>query len=212
MSNLNQKILNREERDMKMQAEQLNAQEGAQAVLNLLDMKRSEKERLEQITTSNNRELYSMDANGEPSIVKYFQPKFQEIYNKFAENVFVENKSHLMSLCLECIIPFCIWIRESSAKTNWIKSILTDNIDLRPEVRNGLSMIVIYTIAAHKAFCTKVDMFVVLQDVEYGLGIVNKTSLKIYNDPFQFFNFLKCCISGLIDAGKIPENERQNQV
>ena len=79
------------------------------------------------------------------------------------------------------------------------------------------------------------------------IGIVNKTSLKIYNDPFNYFSFLKCCLSGmnrayscliyniciyihiyifiiysssllinlskgLIDAGKIPENERVNQV
>ncbi|RYG63680.1 hypothetical protein EON64_15425, partial [archaeon] len=44
-----------------------------------------------------------------------------------------------------------------------------------------------------------------------GLGIVNKTSLKIYNDPFSFFALLKSCLSGLIDAGQVPENERHNQ-
>ena len=55
-------------------------------------------------------------------------------------------------------------------------------------------------------------MFLVLQEPDTGLGIVNKTSLKIYNDPFCFFSFLKACMSGLIDAGKLPENERLNQV
>ena len=76
-------------------------------------------------------------------------------------------------------------------------------------------MILIYTLSTAKAKSsgkTDSDMFSVLQDAESGLGIVNKTSLKIYNDPFSYFTFLKSCMSGLIDAGKVPENERQNQV
>ncbi len=118
-----------------------------------------------------------------------------------------------MSVCLENLIPFCCWARENNARIMWIKEILDDNLDLRPEVRNGLSMILIYTLSSAKTHgLQNTDMFLMLQDAEFGLGIVNKTSLKIYNDPFNFFNFIKSCMSGLIDAGKIPENERQNQV
>ena len=75
-------------------------------------------------------------------------------------------------------------------------------------------MVFVYSFSAAKALKTRgeTDMFLVLQESETGLGIVNKTSLKIYNDPFCFFSFLKACMSGLIDAGKLPENERLNQV
>eukprot|EP01034_Spumella_vulgaris_P032604 gene32604-40232_t len=93
----------------------------------------------------------------------------------------------------------------------WIKSTLSESGDLRPEVRNGLSMIMIYAFGTAKAACEPgLDMFNALQDVNQGLAIVNKTSLKIYNDPYFYYEFLKSCISGLIDAGKIPENERTN--
>jgi hypothetical protein len=34
-------------------------------------------------------------------------------------------------------------------------------------------------------------MFTVLMKAESGMGIVNKTSLKIYSDPFGYFNFIK---------------------
>ena len=57
---------------------------------------------------------------------------------------------------------------------------------------------------------SQLSMFGTLQSNETGLGIVNKTSLKIYNDPFYYFAFIKACISGLIDAGVIVENERQS--
>eukprot|EP01034_Spumella_vulgaris_P031136 gene31136-38479_t len=94
---------------------------------------------------------------------------------------------------------------------SWIKSTLSENGDLRPEVRNGLSMIMIYSFGTAKAACEPgLDMFNALQDVEHGLAIINKTSLKIYNDPYFFYGFLKSCMSGLIDAGKIQENERTN--
>ena len=60
---------------------------------------------------------------------------------------------------------------------------------------------------------SELDMFATLKDVEKGFGIVNKTSIRIYNDPFRFFAFVKLCLSGLIDAGRLKENERLgNQV
>ena len=68
-----------------------------------------------------------------------------------------------------------------------------ENLDLRPEVRNGLALIVIYVFSAAKKYLgsKSTDMFAVLLDSESGLGIVNKTSLKIYNDPFNYFAFIK---------------------
>ena len=41
-------------------------------------------------------------------------------------------------------------------------------------------------------------------------GIVSKTSLKIYSDPFEYYQFLKSCLTHLIDSGGIPDNERLN--
>jgi hypothetical protein len=151
----------------------------------------------------------------DPTVLKCFEPKFYQVFVKYCESVkqTVHTSSHLMSVCLENLIPFCCWARENNSRISWIKNTLDDNIDLRPEVRNGLSMILIYALATAKAAASKdLDMFSALQDGDYGLGIVNKTSLKIYNDPFFFYSFLKSCMSGLIDAGKVPENERQNQV
>ena len=151
----------------------------------------------------------------ELTVVKFFEPKFAQVFLKYCEGIkqTIHTSGHFMSFCLENLIPFCCWARENSSRMTWIKDALEDSADLRPEVRNGLSMIFIYTLAAAKsATIADRDMFAVLQDEEHGLGIINKTSLKVYNDPYFFYTFLKCCMSGLIDAGKIPENERQNQV
>jgi hypothetical protein len=152
---------------------------------------------------------------GDYSITKIYEPKFMQVFHSYCESMKqqIDISKHLMSVCLENLIPFSCWARESNNRCQLIKDALDDNPDLRPEVRNGLSMILIYCLSSAQARQTKDgDMFSVLQDSEKGLGIVNKTSLKIYNDPFNYFSFLKSCMSGLIDAGKIPENERQNQV
>jgi hypothetical protein len=157
--------------------------------------------------------------NKEFSITKVFEPKFMQLYEKYCESIkqAVDVSNHLMTICLDNLVTFSCWARENQSRGLWIKQILDDNIDLRPEVRNGLAMILIYVFSSAQAQANaknnqEADMFTVLQDADSGLGIVNKTSLKIYNDPYGYFNFLKSCISGLIDSGKIPENERQNQV
>lgn len=168
----------------------------------------------------------TLDANGnevakgsEYSITRFFEPKFLVLFTKYSEAIKqpIDLSRHLMSLCLDHLVSFSCWARENAIRSQWIKTNLEDNTDLRPEVRNGLAMILIYVFSSAQSRLGKdsqnnsIDMFAVLQDADNGLGIVNKTSLKIYNDPFCYFNFLKSCISGLIDAGKIPENERQNQ-
>jgi hypothetical protein len=169
----------------------------------------------------------------EYNILQHFEPRFFQVFQSYQSyykehysssssqqdgatntpNGEIPIRSHLLSLCLEHMIPFCCWARENLAVLNWMKVTLEDNPDLRPEVRNGIAMILMYAFSAAQAkLRVDSDMFITLQDTETGLGIVNKTSLKIYNDPYQYFNFIKTCISGLIDAGKIPENERINKV
>ncbi len=168
---------------------------------NLLDIRNSTK--------------WETDNREDTSIVKFFEPKFMQVFTSYNEYMkkTVDVSGHLMGICLENLIPFCCWARENVSRISWMKGVLDDNADLRPEVRNGLAMVLIYTMATAKSYhIPDRDMFTALQDPDLGFGIVNKTSLKIYNDPFNFFNFLKSCMSGLIDAGKIPENERQNQV
>lgn len=148
------------------------------------------------------------------SIIKLYEPKFlliSETYINDTERV-LDTSKHLMALCLDHLISFCYWTRANNQKSEFIRGLLEFNSDLRPEVRNGLAMIFVYSLSAAKAKkSNKLDFFVALQDQDTGLGIVNKTSLKVYNDPFNYFNFLKACISGLIDSGRLPENERQNQ-
>lgn len=188
------------------------------AAMNLLDIRNPNRWDSSSQAENSTEGGYGLHQASEPSrssdvpIAKVFQPKFLAVFQKYSEQLKtpVDLSKHLMTTCLEQLIGFSSWARESAQRTQWIKTTLEDNADLRPEVRNGLSMILIYCLSAAKASAAE-DMFSILQDAESGLGIVNKTSLKIYNDPFTYFNFLKSCISGLIDAGRIPENERQNQ-
>lgn len=170
------------------------------------------------ITPSNNpTSVTSATAMITYNILQHFEPRFMQVFQQYQQflkesgHPDIAVTDHLVSLCLEHMIPFCFWARKNASTTSWIKATLDDSPDLRPEVRNGISAILIYCFAAAQAKArTDSDMFLTLQDSETGLGIVNKTSLKIYNDPFNYFNFVKSCITGLIDAGKIPENERVN--
>lgn len=143
-----------------------------------------------------------------------YGPRFCQLFREYtvATNKTVNVDRHLMSLCTEHLVPFCKWARENEAKTNSIRATLLEYDYLRPEVRNGIVMVIIYTFASIKATReTGTDMFMTLQDPDRGLGIANKFSLKIYNDPFMYLSFLKITISALIDAGAIPDNERVNQ-
>lgn len=143
-----------------------------------------------------------------------YGPRFCSIFETYCQKhrIPIDIRRHLMSLCLEHLVPFIKWARESETQVQWIHSMLLENDYLRPEVRNGVVMVLIYTFAAMKATVdSNLDMFITLQDGEQGMGIANKFSLKIYNDPFFYLIFLKVSISALIDAGVLPDNERQNQ-
>lgn len=167
-----------------------------------------------QATTNPTKTIIDTYYNETLSTSKLFQPKFCDVYDNFIlrSKEKIDLSTHLLSLCLNYLISFCCWARESNARSIAVHKMLDNNVDLRPEVRNGLSMILIYCFSAAIAREFSSEMFTVLQDSATGLGIVNKTSLRVYNDPYNYFNFIKSCISGLIDAGAIPENERLNQV
>lgn len=148
------------------------------------------------------------------SDAQVFGPRFCQLFNEYSKTLptTVDPTRHLMALCLDNLIPFCIWARESEERTLWIRDLLLNHDYLRSEVRNGIVMVLIYTFASIKAAVKEgADMFSTLHNHENGLGIANKFSLRIYNDPYYYLYFLKSSISGLIDAGVIPDNERQNQ-
>lgn len=144
-----------------------------------------------------------------------FGPRFGLLFDSYCAkfNIVVDINEHLMVLCLQHLVKFCNWVRESDDQITWVSNTLFDYDYLRPEVRNGIVMIIVYAFAAFKARKDphRMDMFTVLQDTKKGMGLANnKLSLKVFKDPFLFLTFLKTSISGLIDAGYIPDNERQN--
>ncbi len=98
-------------------------------------------------------------SNVPPTIISIYEPKFLEIYSAYKRysscnnpNVDLSDLSaqHLMSICLNNLIPFSNWARDISTSA-FIRSVLFENPDMRPEVRNGLAMIVVYTFSAAKA-------------------------------------------------------------
>jgi hypothetical protein len=124
-----------------------------------------------------------------------FELKFYEIYERYISEaaISVDLSSHLFCICLDQLIMFCVWARKSEEQSDIIHKILNENPDLRPEVRNGLALVLIYTFssAKKKSLGSVRNFFRVLQDSESGLGIVNKTSLRNHNDPFQYLAFIK---------------------
>jgi hypothetical protein len=151
-----------------------------------------------------------------PTILIY-EPKILRIFKAYNKAVsphrLFDCSGHIMVMCLLHIVDFCCWARSSDQILNWISAEINENVDLRPRVRNGLALLFVYAVAAAKAEVVgNTDMFSVMQDADTGLGIVSRTSLKIYNDYLNYYTFLKSCLSGLILAGLVPENERSNQV
>jgi hypothetical protein len=158
-------------------------------------------------TVSSNTPMpFGMKKNVIPTIATIYEPKFFEIYQQYYQHILHNepelivqnpNQHHLMTLCLNYLLSFSNWAREA-VNGNWIRATLFENPDMRPEVRNGLAMIIVYVFASARAAdaravdpSTSTDMFTVLMKAESGMGIVNKTSLKIYSDPFGYFNFIK---------------------
>lgn len=129
-----------------------------------------------------------------------FEKIFLEIYRQYhhdlcliSSNTTIDLSQNMLQLCLDHLISFCCWARSDSTKLEWLHKLLLENSDLRPEVRNGIALIIIYVFASAKEHLESenMDMFGVLQDPHYGLGIVHKTSLRIYNDPLNYFGFIK---------------------
>jgi hypothetical protein len=167
------------------------------------------------------------DANGRVSDALTYGPRFCEIFREYSATQLkpIDLNRHLMALCCQHLVPFIVWARQSPSKSASIHKTLLENEYLRPEVRNGIVVVLVYTFAAAKAKELRghrmatgntaglrgYDMFQALQDADNGLGMSNKLSLRIYNDPFSYLSYLKTCISALIDAGAIPDNERVGQ-
>lgn len=152
-------------------------------------------------------------------IPSVFQPKFMEVHDAYIKQLPVEyvatipQHDHLLAVCLQHMVKFCCWARGSPETSAWINNLLFQNVDFRPELRNGLTMVMMYTFAASQAARAEFpsDLFSVVMDSSRGLGIFHKTSLRVYSDPFSFFNFLKMCLTGLIECGVLKENERVSQ-
>ena len=193
--------------------------------------------------------IYSNNPNNRVSEAITYGPKFIEVYELFEQHIQQQSASislsnpqtegssglagmgkypidlhrHLLCLCLDYMVPFVKWARQSEQHICKLSKMLFHYDYLRPEVRNGIAVILIYTFAAKKAVLLNEqevlagkpplephDMFTVLSSPEYGLGITNKLTLRIYADPWQYFNFIKLVITALIDCGFLPDNERVN--
>ena len=167
---------------------------------------------------SSNMSKQEINCTDETGIQTHYQPKFLEVYASYmiylrSNSLVIPVHEHLFATCIEHMVTFCVWARNSPESSNWIFHTLLQNQDLRPELRNGLTMILLYTFAsAHaKTLGDGSDFFKVIMDNTIGLGIIHKTSLRVYNDPFSFFIFLKLSITGLIECGTLKENERVSQ-
>lgn len=130
------------------------------------------------------------------------QQKFLDVYARYTEHSSNPRIDNLMIACLENMVKFCCWARQDDQISEWIHTTLLSKPDLRPEVRNGIALIIIYTFASAKAQSDgdDSDMFSILQDQDTGLGIVNKTSVKVYNDPFNYFEFIKVSLILFLSA------------
>jgi hypothetical protein len=133
--------------------------------------------------------------HGHGDDISNFEKKFFEIYQQYISELqlTIDLSQNMLTLCLDHLISFSCWARSDSQHLDWLHKLLSENADLRPEVRNGLSLIIIYIFASAKEYLESenIDMFGVLQDQQRGLGIVHKTSLRIYNDPLNYFGFIK---------------------
>ena len=101
-----------------------------------------------------------------------FGPRFCQIFKEYTSTlpVPVNSNRHLMSLCTDHLVPFCKWARETESQATSIHATLLDHDYLRPEVRNGIVIVLIYTFAAVKALKdTNLDMFRTLEDTESGM-------------------------------------------
>ena len=67
------------------------------------------------------------------SITQLFEPKFLEVFDAYKDHLrivkgscVIDLSQHLMSLCLDHLVPFSCWARESNARCAWIQKTLDD--------------------------------------------------------------------------------------
>lgn len=144
-----------------------------------------------------------------------YGPRFCELFRMFTTEceLNIDITRHLFALVLDYLVDFMRWVRRDEHTIAEVSNLLLNYDYLRPETRNGVIMVIIYMFSSIKATVLPgKDMFSILVSDDYGLGIANKFSLKIYNDPYYYLTFLKLTISALIDCAAVPENERMNVV
>jgi hypothetical protein len=170
-------------------------------------------------STQGEQEIWMCDdrnnSNRKISDAITYGPRFCELFHMFVTECKLQfNISrHLLSLILYYLITFIRWARQDEDRIDNISKLLLNYNYLRVGTRNGVVIVIIYLFASIKSTVIPYsDMFSVQMSDNYGLGITNKFSLKIYNDPYYFLTFLKLCVSALIDIGAIPENTRSNNV
>ena len=88
-----------------------------------------------------------------------YGPRFCQLFQEFSSTLSapINTDRHLMALCTEYLVFFCNWARESEAQIASIRATLLENDYLRPEVRNGIVVVLIYTFAAMKVCAALVE-------------------------------------------------------
>lgn len=86
--------------------------------------------------------VVNMRKNVIPTITTIYEPKFYEIYLAYQQyadlhHPEINNKNasqqHLMTLCLNNLLPFSIWSREPASTAQWIRTTLFENPDMRSD-------------------------------------------------------------------------------
>ncbi len=117
------------------------------------------RDNFDETATNSGLILESRKISNPPTITSIYEPKFLEIFNSYTKfaaayepNIDLTNPAsqHLMTLCLNNLLPFSNWARTTNT-SSYIRATLFENPDMRPEVRNGLALILVYTFSAAKA-------------------------------------------------------------
>ncbi|RYG95801.1 hypothetical protein EON65_55395 [archaeon] len=100
-------------------------------------------------SAANSQNSIQMRKNVIPTIATIYEPKFFEIFQAYQSYVSIHHSAinnamasqqHLMTLCLNNLLVFSQWAREGD-NAQYVRSTLFENPDMRPEVRNGLALI-----------------------------------------------------------------------
>ena len=155
----------------------------------------------------------------------FFEQKFSQLYSAYIHenpSLFIDPEAwltrHFFCLCLDHVVPFSKWLRQSVAHLLWVQTTLQHHFELRPEFRNGLIMIFIHTFATMKAIhvnrsngkqlknpSLNENMVTILQSATKGLNISFQTIFKVAYDRSSQLTILKNVVLELIELNVIPK-------